>query len=113
MCIALLNGATQGLLGFPNIGAIASVDNISIATGFPLTERLFMMAVTGLMMLPFFKQLVVRCVSYTIDSRIFEIRKTIVESALKEPKSVRTLLQQSQQSGVHYWLNLLTIVDLL
>ena len=40
--VAIANGFTSGLMGFPDLNAIASVDGIA-STSFPLVERIFMM----------------------------------------------------------------------
>lgn len=77
--VALINGITTGFLGFPDIGDIASVDNISnLTSGFSLYDKIFMMVSTSLMMWPFFQQIFAGKVYEKVQQDAYNKREEII-----------------------------------
>ncbi|MEE3003405.1 MAG: hypothetical protein VX335_03540 [Pseudomonadota bacterium] len=96
LIIAVANGLTTGFLGFPDIGSIASVDNITnLSSGFSITDKVFMMAGTTLMMLPFFKQLFSAKVNEKVNIDNSSKRNEIIEDAESNASSIRGKLKNS------------------
>lgn len=102
--VAIANGFTSGLMGFPDLNAIASVDGIA-STSFPLVERIFMMTASCLMMLPFFQQLFKSNVYQNYHqrslNRMQEIRKN---------SKLGKELEKSQRQGLLLWADCFCIV---
>jgi len=101
--IAVANGFTTGLLGFPDIGAIASVDGISHNIyAFKLSERIFMMVSTSLIMLPFFQQLFQPLVYDKVNLGIDERNKEIRDNSALGAK-----IEKSKKNGALFYVKLI------
>jgi hypothetical protein len=105
--IAIVNGLTTGFIGFPDIGDIASVDNISnITSGFSIFDKLFMMISTSFMMWPFFQQIFISKVNDKVNVEIHKKRELIVNN------KNNTLRMGLKDSSVLFIYDIISIIIL-